>query len=140
MGKTTTGGTTAKATMRVTKALAELQRLRILMMLQTGEMCVCQVVEVLGLASSTVSKHLSILDAAGLVESRKEGRWMYYRLPEGAAGELMRPLLTWLSRRTRDDATIAADRERLQRVLASDPQLLCRRQRRSDSTRAGRTG
>jgi DNA-binding transcriptional ArsR family regulator len=49
-------------------------------MLTSGELCVCQVTEVLQLAPSTVSKHMSILRQAGLVEARKEGRWIYYRL------------------------------------------------------------
>ena len=66
--------------MAISKALADEQRVRVLLALQRGELCVCQVVELLGLATSTVSKHMSILKQARLVESRKEGRWMYYRL------------------------------------------------------------
>ena len=46
------------------------------------ELCVCQIVELLGLAPSTVSKHLAILKQARLVDSRKEGRWMFYRLAD----------------------------------------------------------
>jgi len=52
------------------------------MMLSGGELCACQIIEMLGLAPSTVSKHMSILRQAGLVETRKEGRWIYYRLAE----------------------------------------------------------
>ena len=122
-------GTTIKATLRVTKALADLQRVRILMMLRPGELCVCQILEVLALAPSTVSKHLSILSAAGLVDSRKDGRWMYYRLPEGTAGTTSRPLLKWLGGMLKDDATIQQDTEKLQSVVACDPERLCQRQR-----------
>jgi DNA-binding transcriptional ArsR family regulator len=50
-----------------------------------GELCVCQIIELLGLVPSTVSKHMSILKQAGLVENRKEARWMYYRLPKKEA-------------------------------------------------------
>ena len=65
----------------LTKALADENRLRMLMALQEGEVCVCQITELMGLAMSTVSNHLSILYQAGLVNARKEGRWMYYSLP-----------------------------------------------------------
>ena len=67
--------------LNITKALADENRLRMLMALQDGELCVCQITELMGLAMSTVSKHLSILYQAGLVNARKEGRWMYYSLP-----------------------------------------------------------
>ncbi|MEO5367693.1 MAG: metalloregulator ArsR/SmtB family transcription factor [Magnetococcus sp. WYHC-3] len=118
-----------KATLRVTKALADQQRIRILMMLGAGELCVCQLLEVLALAPSTVSKHLSILSNAGLVDSRKEGRWMYYRLPEGKHGAFTRPVLKCLSTMLAKDATTVKDAKKLKAVLAGDPTRLCRRQR-----------
>jgi len=121
-----------KATLRVTKALADLQRVRILMMLGPGELCVCQIMEVLALAPSTVSKHLSILSAAGLVDSRKEGRWMYYRLPEGAAGTFVPPVLKWLGDTLKTDERIQQDAKKLRAVVACDPGSLCRRQRKRD--------
>ena len=68
--------------MAVTKALADESRVRILLALEAGELCVCQIVELLQLAPSTVSKHMSILKQARLLESRKEGRWMFYRLAD----------------------------------------------------------
>ena len=67
--------------MNITGALGDETRVRTLLALRKGELCVCQITELFGLAPSTVSKHLSILYQAGLVEARKEGRWMYYRLP-----------------------------------------------------------
>ncbi len=118
-----------RETLRVTKALADLQRVRILMMLLPGELCVCQIVEVLGLAPSTVSKHLSILSAADLVVSRKDGRWAYFRLPAGSAGAFVRPVLRWMGDTLKNDPTIERDRKNLQAVLACDPEKLCRRQR-----------
>jgi ArsR family transcriptional regulator, arsenate/arsenite/antimonite-responsive transcriptional repressor len=120
---------TMQATLRVTKALADLQRVRILMMLGPGELCVCQIMEVLALAPSTVSKHLSILSAAGLVDMRKEGRWAYYRLPEGAAGACVRPVLKWLGQTLGGDERIKQDKKKLRNVVACDPEKLCRRQR-----------
>jgi len=122
-------GEAMRATLRVTKALADIQRVRVLMMLQPGELCVCQIVEVLELAPSTVSKHLSILNDARLVDSRKEGRWMYYRLPEGTDGAFVRPALRWLAETLKDDATTARDAEKLKAVVACAPEKLCRRQR-----------
>ena len=65
--------------MAVLKALADENRVRVLVAVQGRELCVCQIVELLGLAQSTVSKHLSILHQARLVDSRKEGRWIFYR-------------------------------------------------------------
>ena len=122
-------GEAMRATLRVTKALADIQRVRILMMLGPGELCVCQIVEVLCLAPSTTSKHLSILSAAGLVDSRKEGRWMYYRLPEGADGALARPVLRWLRGTLKNDEAIKQDRKKRRTVVCCDPGSLCRRQR-----------
>jgi len=122
-------GEAMRSTLRVTKALADIQRIRILMMLQPGELCVCQIIEVLGLAPSTVSKHLSNLSGANLVDSSKDGRWAYYRLPAGAAGTLARPVLKWLGDTLRNDETIRQDAKELKAVVSCDPGSLCRRQR-----------
>ncbi len=118
-----------KLTLRVTKALSDLQRVRILMLLQGGELCVCQIVEVLALAPSTISKHLSVLSAAGLADFRKEGRWAYYSLPEGASGSLVRPVLKWLRDSLKNDEAVAKDAQKLKAVVACKPESLCRRQR-----------
>ena len=65
--------------MAIAKALADENRVRLLLALQKQELCVCQLIELMGLAPSTVSKHMSILKQARLVEARKQGRWVYYR-------------------------------------------------------------
>ena len=118
-----------RITVRVAKALSDRQRVRILMMLEPGELCVCQIVEVLGLAPSTVSKHLSILATADLVLSRKEGRWAYYHLPDPTADVFPQPMLDWLGEQLGDDGQIRADRKKLAAVVACAPEDLCRRQR-----------
>jgi DNA-binding transcriptional ArsR family regulator len=64
------------------KALGHPVRLRILCLLRKGELCVCQVTEVLGLAPSTISEHLSLLRRAGFIEERKDGKWVFYALSE----------------------------------------------------------
>lgn len=119
-----------RATLRVTKALADRQRVRILMLLAPGELCVCQIVAVLGLAPSTISKHLSVLSGAGLVDARKDGRWMYYRLPQGTAGAFARPAVKWLQDTLATDPATAQDARQLKLVVSCDPKRLCQRQRR----------
>ena len=107
----------------VTKALSDAQRVRIVMLLVHGELCVCQIVGVLKLATSTISKHLSILAAAGLVESRKDGRWAYYRLAKGI------PNLRWLQGTLENDPAIRADAAALTKIKKQDMEVLCRQQR-----------
>ena len=71
-----------KTFIRVMKALSDPNRVTIMKMLEVKELCVCEITAILGLAQSTVSKHLKILEDAGLVDSRKEGAWVNYRLTE----------------------------------------------------------
>ncbi len=75
-------------------ALSDRNRVRALAQLQGGELCVCQIIELLQLSPSTVSKHMSILRHAGLVEARKDGRWMYYHLPSARDGSSAGPRST----------------------------------------------
>jgi DNA-binding transcriptional ArsR family regulator len=107
----------------VTKALSDTQRVRILMLLHDGELCVCQVVAVLRLATSTVSKHLSLLAAAGLVTARKDGRWAYYQL---AAGQRA---VRWMHNDLEHDEQIRADRVALGKIKKQSLEVLCRQQR-----------
>ena len=69
-----------KKTTQIFKALSDETRLSILALLQQGELCVCDLMAVLELPQSTVSRHLAYLKNAGLVEDRRQGRWMFYRL------------------------------------------------------------
>jgi len=70
----------------ITKALGDETRVRALLSVKDGELCLCQIIEVLGLAPSTVSKHMNVLQQAGLVQRRKRGKWHFYRLAEGRPG------------------------------------------------------
>ena len=96
---------------RALKAMAHPVRLRMLAMLATGELCVCQLTAVLDLAASTVSGHLADLRAAGLVHERKEGKWVHYRLADdpGASG-VIRSALTLLATDHQADTDAAAVR------------------------------
>lgn len=119
-----------RSTLRITKALSDIQRLRILLMLRAGELCVCQIIAVLGLAPSTVSRHLSVLSAAALVDSRKDGRWAYYRLPRGEALKAVKPVLRWLEGALAGDDSVTRDSEKLEAALACSPESLSERQRK----------
>ena len=69
-----------KLTARLFKALSDETRLRILALLRGGELCVCDLMAILDLPQSTVSRHLAYLRNAGLVDDRRQGVWMFYRL------------------------------------------------------------
>lgn len=69
-----------KTLIKVMKAFADPGRVKIIKMLGMREMCVCEIQAALGLAQPTISKHLKILEEAGLVESSKERMWVNYRL------------------------------------------------------------
>lgn len=68
------------------KALADPTRLRIMLLLQVRELCVCELTYILGMEQSRVSHHMRILREAGLVEDLRQGRWMIYRIPAGSRG------------------------------------------------------
>jgi DNA-binding transcriptional ArsR family regulator len=114
--------------MAVTKALADENRVRLLAALEGGELCVCQLIELIGLAPSTVSKHLSIMRGARLIEGRKNGRWMYYRLTGDEAPTAAKTALAWLLAALKGRPRIVADRRRLVQVLKTVPEELCRPQ------------
>ena len=114
--------------LNITKALADENRLRMLMALREGEVCVCQIAEWTGLALSTVSKHLSVLYQAGLVSARKDGRWMYYSLPSKGAPTAAREAVAWVRRSLDGNERIARDAVRLKKVLGMDLSELCKRQ------------
>lgn len=104
------------------KGLAHPARLRLLAMLATGELCVCQLTAVLGLAPSTVSQHLSVLTRGDLVADRKEGKLVFYRLHEGkTAAALLPPLLDQLD----GDAQVRADRAVVERLRQVPVATLC---------------
>lgn len=114
--------------MNITKALADENRVRTLLALREGELCVCQITELFGLAPSTVSKHLSILFQAGLVESRKDGRWIYYKLPGQDAPVEVREALDWVEQSLADNPHVLADAKQLKKIVRQDPAALCKRQ------------
>jgi DNA-binding transcriptional ArsR family regulator len=97
----------------ITKALSDETRVRALVSLADGELCVCQVIELFGLSPATVSKHMTILLQAGLVERRKDGRWHYYRLPGRGAPQAVRDALRWTLKTLRNEKAIRRDAKAL---------------------------
>ena len=114
----------------VAKALADENRVRILWAVQGRELCVCQIVELLGLAQSTVSKHVSILHQARLVEGRKEGRWMFYRAADKDSPVEAREIAAVVSKLLASNPEAVADAKRLKQIMKIDRDELCRRQNR----------
>ena len=101
---------------KVMKALSDPNRVAILKMLQQRMLCVCETRAALGLAQPTISKHLKILEDAGLVSRKKDGLWVNYQLADGSlspyAATLLGNLKHWL-----------ADDEELKRILARLPTI-----------------
>jgi ArsR family transcriptional regulator, arsenate/arsenite/antimonite-responsive transcriptional repressor len=111
--------------MAAAKALADENRVRVLLFLRGGDLCLCQIVEMLGLAPSTVSRHMAVLYQAGLVESRKDGRWMYYRLSASGASPAARGAIRWVTTALAADPQIAADSKRRTKVSRMSREDLC---------------
>lgn len=111
----------------ITKALSDPSRVRMLCALRGGELCVCQLIALLDLAPSTVSKHLSILSQADLVESRKQGRWVHYRLPRKPASPTTGRMTKDTFRALADDETVLRDEMRLNDLRTADLEALCRK-------------
>jgi len=107
------------------KAVGDPTRTRILKLLEGGGLCVCQVQAVLGLAPSTVSKHLTTLKLAGLVEDRRDGKWIEYALTDDSRNPHARPVLDLLRGPLDRDAAVVADRRRLREIKAIPMTELC---------------
>jgi arsenate reductase/ArsR family transcriptional regulator len=111
----------------VLKAVADPTRVRIIKILEGGEICVCQIIAILSLGQSTVSKHLFLLRAAGLIKDRRDRKWVHYSLDRRSgspyAGRMLRNLRAWLN----EDPVIAKDRERAVMARAVGPMAICER-------------
>ena len=110
---------------RVMKALSDPNRVKLLKMLQERMMCVCELQAALRLAQPTVSKHLKILEEAGLVCREKDGLWVNYTIADGGrspyAASLLGQLRHWLS----DDADVRSLLENLDSIHRED---ICRQE------------
>jgi ArsR family transcriptional regulator len=99
---------------RVFKALADPTRVRILGLLRGGEICVCHIYESLRLPQPLVSRHLAYLRRAGLVDTRKDGLWVYYRMA-APGDDATSTLLDTVRHVLSHISTIAKDAKRLEK-------------------------
>lgn len=106
------------------RAFSDPTRLRILSLLKAGELCVCDLVRVIGVPQPKVSRHLAYLRKAGLVTSRKQGLWMYYRLAP-AASPFHRKLIECLACCFTDVPELARDVRSLGRRPCRDEGPCC---------------
>ena len=91
------------------KALGDSNRYRIVMMLMQRPLCVCEMLEVLDIAGGTLSNHLKVLQTAGLVDQRKDGRWIEYFISYYDS----RDMIINITRYSGDDAQVLSDREKV---------------------------
>jgi ArsR family transcriptional regulator len=101
---------------KIFKALSDETRLRIIKLLEKGELCVCDIVAALDMVQPKVSFHLSTLKEAGFIKDRKQGKWTHYSLNEK---DLFRRMLLLSACERMQDNTISGDRNRLVAFLKS---------------------
>lgn len=114
-----------KEMLDIARALADPNRLKALACLQGGELCACQLVIMLGHKPSTVSRHMSILRRAGLVESTKCGLWVHYRVATKPTAPA-REVLAWIKRHGRKGKSALIDEGKLKKVRGMNQRDLCR--------------
>lgn len=103
---------------RFFQALGDNTRLRLLNLMGDQEMCVCYFVEILEQSQPKISRHLAYLRRAGIVEARRDGKWMHYRIvmpPNIGASQVLRQTLSWL----KEERNMQADRARLSKACCS---------------------
>ncbi len=108
------------------KAVSDETRVRILKLLEERELCVCQLMDILVMGQSTVSKHLGILKTAGLVECRRDGTWTFYRLSDSTINNYNLDFIKLLSSCLKDDTIIQSDKKKLDEVVKQDIKVLCK--------------
>lgn len=110
--------------MRVLKATADENRMRILKMLQHSSLCVCEISEALGISQPSVSRHLKILQDAGLVEGKRNGQWMDYSLAREEESVYSKAMMKNIKKWLEDDPHIL---RLLERCASMDRTVICNR-------------
>ena len=108
--------------MKVCKAIADINRLRILKMLQHKKMCVCELAAVLGISQPSVSRHLSLMKDAGLVKDERNGQWIDYSLCEEKVNHYALVIQSHLKEWINNDPRV---REDLKKVKHLKREVLC---------------
>jgi ArsR family transcriptional regulator len=109
---------------RVMKALSDPNRVKIIKMLQHKTLCVCEIQSALQISQPAVSKHLKLLEDAGLVDFRKDGLWVNYYLADGRRSPYVANILGNLKHWLEDDQQIAPLLEKLPTIRRED---VCKR-------------
>ena len=99
------------------KALSDETRLRILKLLEEREICVCELIQVLEMPQSTISRHMNVLRRAGLVKGRRDGKWVHYRLYPAEFNPFASSVLNFLHGVLGEHPTVLRDREALKRAV-----------------------
>lgn len=121
----------------IVKALSDMNRLRVFLVLGAyDELCACQIIDLLKISGPSVSRHLSILIDAGLIRSRKVGRWIFFRLHrENLSSE---DWLAFLQNQTRGMSVFMEDQEYLKRTKVQDVlKKCCEVRRKKDASNHG---
>jgi len=109
------------------KALSDRNRLRVIAALMFyPELCACQITELLKVTGATVSRHLGILVSTGLLDSRKDGRWVYYTLKKT---DEFKVIMRWIKTEFGESELIHKDMKAVKEITNLDVEDLCRRQR-----------
>ena len=111
------------------KAISDKNRLRILsVLLVHEELCACQITEFLKVAGATASRHLSRMVNSGVLQNRKQGRWVYFRLNRDDAS--LNPFFKWINREVENSTQVTQDLEALEKILCIPCENLSRKQKK----------
>jgi len=99
------------------KALSDDTRLRVIKLLHERELCVCELMQVLDMSQPRISRHMSVLKNAGLVNDRREGKWIHYSLNKNTQGKEVKILLDAMAVVANDDAVVKADKKNLKKAI-----------------------
>ncbi len=118
--------TVMKTATNIFKALSDETRLRVIKLLEERELCVCELMQVLDMSQPRISRHLGVLKNAGLVNDRREGKWVYYSLSNGAQNQDLETILGSIPSLGNDNPVVLQDRENLkQSVRLSEAEGPC---------------
>lgn len=108
-----------KQFIQIMKALSDPNRVRVLKLLQEGQLCVCNIQEFLQLAQSTVSRHMKVLEDAGLVEHERQGTWIIYRLANSHGSAFGSTMLDHMKHWLEDDKELQQMRLKKDFIIAN---------------------
>ena len=101
---------------KVFRALSDETRMRMLHLLMDGELCVCEIMQALGISQTRASRNLGILRDAGLLKDRRNGQWVHYSLNQGVAAEYLK-LMGLVTSLLKEDQTMVEDKKKLKKAV-----------------------